>query len=692
MSQDIASLKSRVYQRTIITIGLALWLMAALHLIFNYETREQLTVLMLVPLAVIISLFMNTFPLPLGLKFTNIRMSVTLTDAIILLIACWYGPGAAVFVGGIEGFAASRRTTRRMSSVLFSSAMIALTSAAAALVINFILGRSLLAIGPQGKDSFLLVTLAFLAASIVHIIVNTGLLSGWLALRAGDPVLKTWYQNFSYTAPIFLPTSTAASIFYLAIGFHAITVIVIGAPILLAIYLGQRQYRLSVQQRIEAMEKAHRETIEALAVAINAKDEVTHEHVQRVQIYAAGVARLLGCSEIEIEALRAGALLHDIGKIAVPDHILYKPTRLTAAEFDIMKIHTVVGSQILGRVEFPYPVVPIVRHHHERWDGKGYPDGLSGENIPLTARILSVVDCFDAVREDRQYRKGMTREEAVGLIMNGSGTQYDPRVVGTFITNLPAFEAEIQAMRHKPTPTFGIEPTEQLSAAALRVAPAAGILVEQDATTGKDIDFSHAELKSLYRLAQGLSEARTPKEMTERFTKNLLPLVPYDTCAVTMITPKSGDIIITQAAGKHASLLLGKRISLDAGVTGWVIANRKPLCNTNPKLDLPREHAAEFDAYRTLAVFPIFKDEKMYGAVSLYSATLPEYSPERQKLLAEAVGFLATTLSMHKTSARPDQNWSARSTETIEPARPEEFPTPSLADANTSTLKSELEH
>src|SRR5438046_5227231 len=172
--------------------------------------------------------------------------------------------------------------------------------------------------------------------------------------------------------------------------------IIVGAPILIAIHFGHRQYRNNMLQRLAVMEKAHRETIEALAVAINAKDEVTHEHVVRVQIYAAGVARVLGCSPSEIDALKAGALLHDIGKIAVPDYILNKPGKLNAAEFEKMKIHTIAGPQILSRVEFPYPIVPVVRHHHERWDGAGYPDGLSGEEIPLTARILTVVDCFDA--------------------------------------------------------------------------------------------------------------------------------------------------------------------------------------------------------------------------------------------------------------------------------------------------------
>src|SRR5437868_2397515 len=131
-----------------------------------------------------------------------------------------------------------------------------------------------------------------------------------------------------------------------------------------------------------------------------------------------------------------------------------------------MKAHTIIGGQILGRVEFPYPIVPVVRHHHERWDGKGYPDGLKAEEIPITARILSVVDCFDAVREDRQYRKGMTRQEAINLILQGRGSQYDPTIVDTFIAHLKEFESEIQAHRNMPVPTFGIEPNEELSEAA----------------------------------------------------------------------------------------------------------------------------------------------------------------------------------------------------------------------------------
>src|SRR5688500_18247538 len=193
-----------------------------------------------------------------------------------------------------------------------------------------------------------------------------------------------------------------------------------------------------------------------------------------------------------------------------------------------MKLNTIVGAQNLGRVGLPFPVVPVVRHHHERWDGKGYPDGLSGEDIPLTARILSVVDCFDAVREDRQYRKGMTREAAIELIMKDSGTQYDPRVVGIFITHLPEFEAEIQALRGTPLPTFGIEPCELLSETARQVAPAAGLAAAVESKSSDEVELGYKELDALYNLVKAVSNARGAEEILAAFTEKLPTIVPYD--------------------------------------------------------------------------------------------------------------------------------------------------------------------
>src|SRR5205085_2678373 len=184
------------------------------------------------------------------------------------------------------------------------------------------------------------------------------------------------------------------------------------------------------QQHLHAMDRLYLSTIETLAMAIDAKDDVTHSHVRRVQTLALALSRELGMSgESELKASEAAALLHDTGKLAVPEHILNKPGGLTPAEFEKMKLHADIGADILSLVGFPFPVVPIVRCHHENWDGSGYPNGVKGTDIPVGARILSVVDCFDALTSDRPYRKRLTSADALQVLRERSGTMYDPDLV-----------------------------------------------------------------------------------------------------------------------------------------------------------------------------------------------------------------------------------------------------------------------
>jgi putative nucleotidyltransferase with HDIG domain len=652
MTEEVKEIKGRILPTAITVGGIMLWLGATLSFFAGHDRQQLMIVFALLPLVVVSGMFPNILPLPSGLKLSREKMSFTLSDALVLLIACHFGFAASVFVAGIEGLTSSRRAVRRLSSNLYSLSMMSAASAAAATVLQGVMRYGFGEAG--GTDhAFQAIAVGMLVASIVHIIVNTGIISLLFASRLGTSFLSSWKENFLLAAPMFLPTSAAASMMYIALSYNALTVAAIGAPILIAIYFGHRRYRDSLQEqvniteraqqeRITLLEKAHLETIEALAVTINAKDEVTHEHVLRVQIYAAGVARLLGCSELEIEALRAGALLHDIGKIAVPDYIINKPGKLTAEEFEKMKTHTLVGAQILGRVAFPYPIVPVVRHHHERWDGRGYPDGLQCEEIPLTARILSVVDCFDAVREDRQYRKGMTREEAIEYLMSNSGTQYDPRVVGTFITHLPQFEAEIRSHRNVPAPTFGIEPVEQLSEAARLIAPAAGLAAPRKPSG--DTELTNDQRSSLSALARLMSEARGLDKVISTWTMGLKAIVPYDSCTVTLAPSHTDDSIVAHAFGEHADLLRDRRVIPGEGVTGWVLANLQPFYNADPRLDLPPGLAAQCAAYRTLAACPILCDGEMHGVVSLYSKTLTGYSDEHAQLLQEAARLLAAAL------------------------------------------------
>jgi putative nucleotidyltransferase with HDIG domain len=649
MTEEGVKQRGFKYQITVTVLGISLWVLAVVYLCVTYASKELSMFLTLIPITVIVGMFIQHFQMPLGLKFTKERITFTLADSIVLLIACWFGLAAAVCFAGIEGFTSSRRTTRRISSNLFSSAIMSIGAAVTSLTLHWVMQSQFgEAIINHTSRGLLTTGIAIFIASIVQIACNIVLLSTLLALRHNKPIYQYW-KDFLWAVPMFLPNSAVATLLFYGIQYHLVLTLFVAIPLFFAIYFGHRQSQDSVKKRIAVMEKAHRETIEALAVAINAKDEVTHEHVLRVQIYAAGVARILGCSDAEIDALKAGALLHDIGKIAVPDYILNKPGKLTAAEFEKMKLHTIAGARILSRVEFPYPIVPVVRHHHERWDGKGYPDGLKGEEIPITARILSVVDCFDAVREDRQYRKGMTRQEAINLVLQGSGTQYDPRVVNNFIGNLPEFEAEIQAHRNMPVPTFGIEPNEELSEAARAVLPAAG-LAESEADKKQSLmRVSYSQLTMVCELAQTLMGIKNQNELLSIFSERLQLIVPYELCSITLIEPSRGYNWVAHASGKYSLFLKERRILPEEGVTGWVLSNRSSFFNTDPKLDLPAALIKECNEFRTLAVCPILKEEEIYGAVSLYSTTLAEYSQEHQNLMKETVALLASALTAFST-------------------------------------------
>src|SRR5581483_3594749 len=251
-------------------------------------------------------------------------------------------------------------------------------------------------------------------------------------LSEGKPVLKTWSESYFWSFPYYLAGAALTGLMtYLNQHIGWQSSLLIFPPV----YLMYRSYRLYLgkledeKRHAEQVSRVHLRTIEALALAIEAKDQTTHDHLQRVRVYAMELARELGLSEGEKEALQAASVLHDIGKLAVPEHIISKPGKLTPEEFEKMKIHPIIGAEILEQVDFPYPVVPIVRAHHEKWDGSGYPDGLAGEAIPIGARILAAVDCLDALASDRQYRRALPLDEAIARVSAEAGKAFDPRIV-----------------------------------------------------------------------------------------------------------------------------------------------------------------------------------------------------------------------------------------------------------------------
>jgi ribonuclease P protein subunit RPR2 len=186
--------------------------------------------------------------------------------------------------------------------------------------------------------------------------------------------------------------------------------------------------------RSQQLRQSYMATVRALSNAVEARDAYTSKHAERVTAYGIEIARALGIPSAELAELEFGFLLHDIGKLAIADAILYKPGALTGKERALMAQHPVTGAEIVGRIEFLKEAAAVIRSHHERWDGLGYPDGLAGEAIPLAARVFSVADVLDALTTDRPYRPASTLAAAREMISAESGQQFDPRVVAAFNT------------------------------------------------------------------------------------------------------------------------------------------------------------------------------------------------------------------------------------------------------------------
>ncbi|HVF29727.1 MAG TPA: diguanylate cyclase [Pyrinomonadaceae bacterium] len=384
---------------------------------------------------------------------------------------------------------------------------------------------------------------------------------------------------------------------------------------------------------ISESSRIHLATVEALATAIDARDQVGIGHVRRTQIYAMGMGNILGLSEDDINAIRTGALLHDIGKLAVPDHILNKPGRLTPAEMEKIKTHSLVGASILEKVGFPYPVVPTVKYHHEFWDGCGYPEGLRGDNIPLTARILSIADAYDTLRIARPYRGPVVREEACNFLRSRAGTQFDPRLVDVFLRNLKIFESEIQA-QHLAYPNE----LEAIGVSNVILGGASPNYVEQ-------IKRANREVFTLYSLAREFSSALDLDEILSLFTEKVRELVPFDTSVVYLLDETGEYARAVYAEGRNKATLSGRRIRLGEGPTGEVLKNCLPCENVDPALEFQISHTDLADQYEAMASIPLVAEERLIGAISIYTSEISHYQDEHLRLLetlsriaAEAIG------------------------------------------------------
>ena len=477
-----------------------------------------------------------------------------------------------------------------------------------------------------------------------------------LSFVDGKPREVPSKESLVWTLTTQVAGAASAVLFYSALKGGGIPSVLLGLLITGLVHLLYRfnEKRLSEVRRAEAEQRRHVEematihmnTIESLAIAIDAKDQTTHGHVRRTQIYASEMGKLLHVKSTELQALFAGALLHDIGKLAVPEYILNKPGKLTEAEFAKMKIHPTVGGDILKRVNFPYPVEDIVRYHHEKWDGSGYPKGLRGDGIPLVARIISVVDFYDATRCDRPYRKGMKREESLALLKSMAGSAFDPKVVTKFIEHVEEFDRLIDAEDIQEQVASEIAEDDYQTQTKPDAGLASNVMGAPDNDAGfKSITEAQREVFALHEIAQTIGSSLNLSDTVTLVSNKLRAIVPFDTCVIFVVDEKNGKAIAAHVAGEQAESFSKRRMNIGDGITGWVIANCRSMCNASPDLDLVGMPDEVARSYRGVLVSPLLREDGAFGAISLYSKSRTSYTSEHVRLLESVCQHASTALN-----------------------------------------------
>src|SRR5687767_644042 len=372
-----------------------------------------------------------------AVKVPGISARISVSDTFFLASGMLFGPAPAMLAMAIDSSIMSWRRSYSRLRLLFNACGPALSMYLATHAFFELSGGPPLA-SQSAPIPSLIVPLA--AMTGIWFVLNSGLTSAALALESGTPLFDVW-KRFGVFSLNYAAAASAAFCVVIVLNYADLTTAAAVLPVVFIFHITIRSWvgRFEdAQQHIAKVDRLYLSTVETLATAIEAKDGVTHDHIRRVQHSSVALARAVGVrDELMIKAIEAAALLHDTGKLAVPEHVLNKPGKLTSSEFDQMKRHVDVGADILSAIDFPYPVVPIVRCHHENWDGSGYPRGVRGDDIPIGARILSVVDCYDALTSDRPYRRALSREAAFEILLERRGATYDPLVVDTFIRVLP---------------------------------------------------------------------------------------------------------------------------------------------------------------------------------------------------------------------------------------------------------------
>jgi putative nucleotidyltransferase with HDIG domain len=568
-------------------------------------------------------------------RIPGISARLSVSDTFVFASVLMFGPAAGTTTALLDALIISLRVGQITEPfrLVFNVSAVALATRLSGEIFFGVAGIQPYSVEHTPLASILLPLFLF---TLSYFLLNSWLVSIALALEQHKKAFPIWRDNFLWLSVNYLGGGSVAALLVTYTREIDYTTFGIIIPLLAISYLTFKTSLGRIEdanQHLTQVNKMYLSTIETLAMAIDAKDQITHGHIRRVQRLCVGLARIVGVKdERQIRAIEAAALLHDMGKLAIPEYILNKPGRLTSNEFDVMKQHANIGADILSSIHFPYPVVPIVRHHHESWDGTGYPDKLKGVAIPLGARVLSVVDCFDALTSDRPYRPALSADDAVAVLIERRGTMYDPLIVDKFI------EALGTLTESAATSASESEAMETI-ATKLRVTP------EPVANQPIDID-EGLPLKalSLLRTVRPSPSGMSIMDLGLLVSSQLSKLTNYSTLALYCLTDKQ-QILECRFANGHLGILIeGSEVHLGEKLSGWVAAHRTPIWNSDATLDLPPDVARSAGVALGSSV-PLIDGDLLVGTLTLYSAPGVEIGVEQRVLIQSLAPVLAKAVS-----------------------------------------------
>jgi putative nucleotidyltransferase with HDIG domain len=581
-----------------------------------------------------------------AVKIPGVSALVSASDTFFIASAMIFGPGPAMVALAIDSTALAWRRGYGIRRLLFNATQPAFSLWAATHVFQFLAG-DVSALSPSTQITGVILPLA--AMTTVYFGLNSGLTAQAIALESQMPLRQVWKRMMPLSVN-YVAAASAAFCFVIVTrtaGTLAASAVV---PLVLVLHVTLRSIlgRLSdAETHVHKVDRLYLSTIETLATAIEAKDGVTHDHIRRVQRFAIGLARALGIDDPDtIKAINAAALLHDTGKLAVPEHILNKPGKLTPLEFDQMKLHVDVGADILSSIDFPYPVVPIVRAHHESWDGSGYPRGLRGAEIPIGARILSVVDCYDALTSDRPYRPALSDEDAMKIVVERRGKMYDPMVVDMFMKVYREIAAEVL----EPVPHQEALTRIGRAIAAPQPGPVAPAVTEIRADAPDD-------LLAIVSLSRILGGDATFGDAAALATAHLSRLLPDTTLVLYVHDAATGRLVARHATGQHAAAMRGISMGMGERLSGWVAACKQTITNSEAALDLYDRDVRLGSALST----PLTDGDRVVGVFTAYASAAQAFSEDQSRL----VQMMAPHLGRIVASAIRSE--SQRTREVMEP-------------------------